>query len=210
MGLNNKKTPVLKIANNSNNHQNVEKEKLAAELIIANKELIYQNEEKEKRAAELAVAKKEISLQNKEKKKRAGELIVANKEIVHQNEEKEKRAAEFIIANKELGLKNEEKEKCAAELIIAFSELRKSAGNEKEYRKGLEKMMYMTSHQLRIPIANILGILNHLDSTTISPEEIKEMNVFLKQFAKSLDHLTRDLGTFIYNQGVKLNNDNQE
>ncbi len=40
--------------------QNIEKEKIAAELIIANKELISKNEEKEKQSAELLIANKEL------------------------------------------------------------------------------------------------------------------------------------------------------
>ncbi len=40
--------------------QNIEKEKIAAELIIANKELISQNAEKEKQSAELEIANQEL------------------------------------------------------------------------------------------------------------------------------------------------------
>ncbi|MCW3104827.1 MAG: hypothetical protein JWO09_3267 [Bacteroidetes bacterium] len=40
--------------------QNIEKEKIAAELIIANKELVLQNEEKEKQSAALQIANKEL------------------------------------------------------------------------------------------------------------------------------------------------------
>ncbi len=67
-------------------------------------------------------------------------------------------------------------------------------------------MMFMTSHKLRSPIANILGVLHHLESTTISAEERGEMKGFLKQFAQSLDHLTRELTTFIYKERMKLKN----
>lgn len=44
--------------------QNIEKEKIAAELIMANKELVLQNEEKEKQSAELLIANTELQAFN--------------------------------------------------------------------------------------------------------------------------------------------------
>ncbi len=44
--------------------QNIEKEKIAAELILANKELILRNEEKEKQSAELVIANTELQAFN--------------------------------------------------------------------------------------------------------------------------------------------------
>lgn len=153
----------------------------------------------------LNIANNTIVFQHKEREKLATELLIANKELVYQNEEKEKRAAELLIANKELAYQNEEKEKRATELLLANRELKKAEEQQKEYIKGLEEMMFMTSHKLRSPIANILGVLHHLDSLTLPPEA-EEMKTFLKQCAQSLDHLTRELTTSIYDQGIKLKN----
>jgi signal transduction histidine kinase len=173
------------------------------ELIIANTELAFQNREKEKRAAELIIANTELAFQNKEKEKRAAELIIANKELVFQNKEKEKRAAELIIANKELAYQNEEKEKRAAELIIANEELKKAKEYQQEYIRGLEEMMFMTSHKVRQSIANILGLSHLLDQSTNSPEEIKESIDYIKESALSLDIFTKELTAFIFELGEK-------
>ena len=188
-----KKSDELIIANRELAFQNEEKEKRAAELIIANKELAFQNAEKERRAAELIIANKELAFQNEEKEKCAAELIIANKELVFQNREKEKRAAELIIANRELVFQNEEKEKRAAELIITNRELKKTEGYLKEYIQGLEEMMFMTSHKVRQPITNILGISNLLDQSINSPDELKKLVDYIKQSALSLDAFTKEL-----------------
>jgi diguanylate cyclase (GGDEF)-like protein len=74
----------------TNDFKNLEKEKLADELVIAKQEVV-------KLAAELVIAKKE-------KEKRAAELVIAKKE-------KGKRAAELVIAKKELAFQANEKKK---------------------------------------------------------------------------------------------------
>jgi hypothetical protein len=178
--------------------QNTEKENWAAELIIANKQLAFQNKEKENRAAELVIANKELAFQNDEKENRAAELIIANKELAFQNDEKENRAAELVVANKELAFQNEEKEKRADELTTACNELEKADEYLKEYIKGLEKMMFITSHKVRQPVCNILGIVSVLDQFVKSPQELKKLVGYLKTSAIALDDFTKELTSFIY------------
>jgi signal transduction histidine kinase len=180
-----------------------ENEKRAEALKIANKELVFQNAEKEKRAEELIIANKELAFQNGEKEKRAAELIIANRELVFQNDEKEKRAAELIIANKELAFQNKEKEKRAEEYFLANKELEKAQEYQKEYIKGLEKMMFMTSHKVRQPITNILGLTELLDLNTNSPEELLKYLDYIKQSALALNDFTKDLTLFISELGKK-------
>jgi hypothetical protein len=178
--------------------QNAEKENWAAELIIANRQLAFQNKEKENRAAELIVANKELAFQNNEKENRAAELVIANKELAFQNNEKENRAAELVIANKELAFQNDEKEKRADELTTACNELEKADEYLKEYIKGLEKMMFITSHKVRQPVCNILGIVSVIDQFVKSPYELKKLVGYLKTSAFSLDDFTRELTAFIF------------
>lgn len=187
----------LIINNRQLTFQNKHSEKKAAELVLANHKLAFQNIEKEKRAAELIIANHELAFQNTEKEKRAAELIVANQELAFQNIEKEKRAAELIIANQELAFQNIEKEKRAAELSSANTALKKAQKQQKEYIKGLEEMMFMTSHRVRQPIANIIGLSNLLEESKNSPNEIKEFLSYIKQSAIALDVFTNELTTFI-------------
>ena len=193
----NSNNKALVIENQELFFQNEEKQKLATDLIIANKELAIHNQKNEKLAAKLIIANKELAFQNDEKEKRAIELIVANRTLALQNLEKEKREADLIAVNRKLAFKNQERDIRAAELNIANRELKKAEEYQKEYIKGLEEMMFLTSHKVRQPIANILGFSNMLDYSTNSPEEIMLSLKCIKQSAITLDTFTRELTDFI-------------
>lgn len=173
----------LAIANKELLFQNAEKEKRAEELVIANKELIFQNEEKEKRAAELIIANKELIFQNAEREKRDEELVIANKELVFQNQEKEKRAAELIIANEELLFQNEQKEKMTTDLI--------------QRNKDLEQFTYIISHNLRAPVANIIGLSYRLQQTGLPDELRSQIGAGLSTSVTKLDEVIRDLNDIL-------------
>ena len=194
----------LAIANKELLFQNVEKEKRAEELVIANKELIFQNAEKEKRAAELVIANKELIFQNAEKEKRAAELIIANKELVFQNAEREKRDEELVVANKELVFQNQEKEKRAAELIIANEELlfqneqrEKMTADLIQRNKDLEQFAYIISHNLRAPVANIIGLSYRLQQTGLPDELRSQIGAGLSTSVTKLDEVIRDLNDIL-------------
>jgi len=161
------------------------------------------------RQAELIIANKELAFQNEEKEKRATELVIANAELAFQNIEKEKRAAELVLANIELAFQNEEKEKRAIELELAYKELKKTDAYLKEYVKGLEEMMFMTSHKVRQPVANILGITNIINDYVNSPAQLKTMVNHLKESATSLDAFIYELTTFIYDLEQKWKSKDQ-
>ncbi len=199
-----KRAAELVIANKELIFQNAEKEKRAAELVIANKELIFQNAEKEKRAAELVIANKELIFQNAEKEKRAAELIIANKELVFQNAEREKRDEELVVANKELVFQNQEKEKRAAELIIANEELlfqneqkEKMTADLIQRNKDLEQFAYIISHNLRAPVANIIGLSYRLQQTGLPDELRSQIGAGLSTSVTKLDEVIRDLNDIL-------------
>lgn len=150
--------------------------RITKELKLANKALVHQYNEKEKRAAELSIANIELEFQNKEKECRAAELIIANEELVYQNNEKEDRATELIAIN---------------------ADLKKAEKYQKQYIKGLEKMMYLISHRVRQPISQIVGISNLLQSPQNSDEEVKQMVKHVRTSASRLDSFTRDLTNLI-------------
>lgn len=195
--------------------QNNEKQKRADELFIANKELIFQNGEKQKRADELFIANEELVFQNNEKQKRADELVIANEELVFQNAEKQKRADELIIANAELVFQNEEKQKRAEELVranlhldlqhkenigltqkltLTYTELQKTENYLRTYIKGLEELIFITSHKVRQPVTQILGIANLIEeSTDYTLQELRNIIGYVKKSALALDDFTKEL-----------------
>lgn len=199
--MENKFVRKLFLANKKVVFKNAEIETMAKESVIANNKLSFQYKEKVGLTAELIKANEELAFQYEEKEKRAAELVVANIELDFQNKEKEKRASELLIANKKLIFKTQERQIKTAELNIANRDLKKAEEKQREYIKGLEEMMFITSHKVRQPIANILGFSNILDQTTSSPEELKQSVACIKEAAIILDVFTRELTTFICELG---------
>jgi CHASE3 domain sensor protein len=172
-------------------------------LLIVTVNYLYQNKIKILRASELIIANTELKFQNEEKGKRADELLIANVELAFQNEEKEKRAEELSIANVELAFQNEEKGKRAEELLIANKELSNAKVYLKRYIKGLEEMITMTSHKVRLPIANILGLADALQESESSPLERKQIIIYIKESALKLDVFTKELTLYMVNLNQK-------
>ena len=98
------------------------------------------------------------------------------------------------------------KKKTSRRIDYANEELKKAKEYQQEYIRGLEEMMFMTSHKVRQSIANILGLSHLLDQSTNSPEEIKESIDYIKESALSLDIFTKELTTFIFELGEKGKN----
>ena len=145
----------------------------------------------------MVLANKELLFQNLEKEDRAAELVIANKELLFQNLEKEKRAIELTIANKELAFQKIEKSKKAIELNFVYKELEKAEKYQNEYIEGLKEIMFITSHEVRLPLANIIGISDLLNQTDNTPEEINQCIDYLKQSANLLETSTKELAFYI-------------
>ncbi|MFN4027772.1 MAG: PAS domain S-box protein [Flavobacterium sp.] len=80
----------------------------------------------------------------------------------------------------------------------------KNAEKEKtEYIKSLEEMMFMTSHKVRLPIANIIGIAGLLEYD-LNKEELAKIMDNVKDSVTALDTFTRELTMFIHNVKKKL------
>lgn len=127
----------------------------------------------------------------------AKELRLANNKLAHQYSEKKKRAAELSIANTELAYQNKEKEDRATELISINNDLKKAEKYQKQYIKGLEKIMYLISHGVRQPICQIMGVSNLLKCQKNSTKEIAEMVGYIRKSASALDFFTKDLTKLI-------------
>ncbi|MCD6018453.1 MAG: arcB [Bacteroidetes bacterium] len=127
------------------------------------------------------------------------ELIIKHKELL-------KCSASLSLANKELIIQHADKDKRTIELSLANDSLEKSQTQQKEHIQGLKKMLFMISHNMRQPIAHILGLSNIIEKESKLAPNTKEMLVFMKQAALSLDNLTKELAAFIEEKKIDSEN----
>lgn len=74
----------------------------------------------------------------------------------------------------------------------------------------LEEMLHMTSHKVRQPVTQILGISNLLDKPVNSESDLKVIAGGMKTAAISLDHFTRELTQFIQNMKTDADSINKQ
>jgi K+-sensing histidine kinase KdpD len=76
---------------------------------------------------------------------------------------------------------------------------RASMLKEQQYLKALEEMLFITSHQVRKPVANILGLIEttRVDSADLSASALKELFQHLQFSSSELDNFIKELNTFI-------------
>ncbi|TAH19140.1 MAG: sensor histidine kinase [Cytophagales bacterium] len=72
-------------------------------------------------------------------------------------------------------------------------ELQSAAENLIQRNKDLEEFSYIVSHNLRAPVANMLGLASLFKRTELSEEQHKELVPHLEDSAKRLDTTIRDL-----------------
>jgi signal transduction histidine kinase len=70
---------------------------------------------------------------------------------------------------------------------------------EHQYLRALEAMLFMTSHQVRKPVANILGLVETMnnDCDHLLANDIHEFCIHLKSSANELDAFVKELNAFI-------------
>ena len=70
---------------------------------------------------------------------------------------------------------------------------------ERRYAKALEEMLFITSHHVRKPVANILGLIDIMgnDNNVLPARDLKESYQYLLSSAKELDCIIKELNSFI-------------
>jgi signal transduction histidine kinase len=64
---------------------------------------------------------------------------------------------------------------------------------------GIKKMMFMISHNIRQPVANIIGISSLIKTSKNTSEETRKLVSYLQTSAITLDAFTKDLMEFMMN-----------
>lgn len=87
-----------------------------------------------------------------------------------------------------------------AYIAVHYQKLSRSGVlKKKEYLRALEEMLFMTSHEVRKPVANLLGLLDIItnESAGLSVEKLRLRCGLLSTSADELDVFVRKLNTFI-------------
>ncbi len=79
-----------------------------------------------------------------------------------------------------------------------ITDLKIAEQEKQEYINNLEEMMFITSHKMRHPVTQIMGIESLLNFT-LSKEELEKVIGYIKESVGSLDTFTRELTLFIHN-----------
>ena len=83
-------------------------------------------------------------------------------------------------------------------LSLDISDRKKAEQARKQYTNRMEEMIFITSHKVRQPVTQILGITNLLNCSDSSKKELTKMCGFIKQSALSLDEFTKELTLFMH------------
>jgi len=84
-------------------------------------------------------------------------------------------------------------------LRLPIDDKKRIEAERKTYVESLEKMISMTSHSVRHPVTQILGIVSALENENLESAEQAELLAYLKQSATSLDLFTKELTAYMSN-----------
>lgn len=155
-------------------YRNIVSRKKAYALLEKQKQEIQIQKEK------LEDANQQISKQNEEIKTQRDELIQLNTEIAENNQE-------IISINNHL-------ESLVTERT---NELNQMVENLIAQNQDLEQFSYIVSHNLRAPVARLLGLLSILDIHKIKDTHNQQMLKHLEDVSKNLDDILKDLTNVI-------------
>lgn len=139
------------------------------------------------RTIELLQKNKEIEVQNEELRQQHEELT-----STHELLEKQKLLVEE--KNKDIGIINQSLENKVKQRTFELEETVKNLINQ---NNDLEQFSYIVSHNMRAPVARILGLINLLDSSVGEGEERAQLMEYLKESTIGLDEIIHDLSQII-------------
>ncbi|MFZ6008905.1 MAG: 7TM diverse intracellular signaling domain-containing protein [Bacteroidota bacterium] len=136
------------------------------------------------RTAELAGKNSEIEAQNEELKQQHEELVSINDVLDKQNQIVEAQKKKIESVNQALELKVQER----------TYELEETVKNLIRQNHDLEQFSYIVSHNMRAPVARMLGLLSLLDLRAKEDKEYEDQLLrYLKDSAVGLDQIIQDL-----------------
>ena len=82
-------------------------------------------------------------------------------------------------------------------LLLDISKQKADEAKLNEYLQRLEKFAYITSHNLRLPVANIIGLSNMLDEATQRTKEDETILRKIKTSAQQIDDVIKEMNEAI-------------
>jgi signal transduction histidine kinase len=148
--------------------------------------------EKQNDALEQAVKERTYELEesNEELKQQSEEIQTQRDLLAKQNQKMQEIQNQVQQKNVEIQQQNQILEE---EVIERTQELSETNQELAEYNRQLEQYSFVTAHNLRAPVARILGLGNLLEMNTISHEEKIYIAEKMVENTKQLDSIIKDL-----------------
>lgn len=129
------------------------------------------------------------------------QLSKASKEIREQKNQIEEKTNALLETNKALQMQKEEVQALNEHLETIVedrtNELGLTVQGLTKQNQDLEQFSYIISHNLRAPVARIMGLINIFNSNDMNDAFNKEILLHLKQASSGLDEIIRDLTNII-------------
>jgi ligand-binding sensor domain-containing protein/signal transduction histidine kinase len=154
---------------------------------VRTKELVIREEEIKAQNYKLFQQREELATQNEELLSSQEEISAQRDLVSMQNAELQEARAIIEDQNKKIMLRNENLEK----------EVEKRTEKLTEYNQQLEQFAFISAHNLRAPVARILGLGQILDLTGKDIVENKLVCDKIVTTTRELDRVVRDLNTIL-------------
>lgn len=168
--------------------------KTAAVLVLAGSALLaykirVRSIQQQNRSLELQVQKRteELALQNEELTQSQEEIAAQRDVVAAQNQELQNARLIIEKQNHDILMRNESLE----------AEVEKRTRDLVEYNQQLEQFAFISAHNLRAPVARILGLGHILEIEGENPREARVISDKMVISAKELDRVVRDLNTVL-------------
>ncbi|HEY0651942.1 MAG TPA: sensor histidine kinase [Chryseosolibacter sp.] len=155
-------------------------------LALIEKQKTWLEENVRNRTIELMQKHQEIEVQNEELRQQHEELT-----STHELLEKQKLLVEE--KNRDIGLINQSLEQKVKQRTVELEETVKNLINQ---NNDLEQFSYIVSHNMRAPVARILGLINLLGAEG-DDEEREQLMLYLRESTMGLDEIIHDLSQII-------------
>lgn len=163
-------------------------------------ESLRANYEIEKKQKEISLLTVEQELQQKEKNSLvlAIALILLVLLIVYLNLQWQKKDKRLLLEQKQLLQQQKEEIRAINDQLEDMvndrtQELREAIENLTNKNQDLQQFSYITSHNLRAPVARILGLINIFNQENMNDELNKQLLSHLRTASNSLDEVIKDL-----------------